>query len=110
MTAKLNLNDYDRDPVQAIQEFWMNAADEGRDVGLDEIVEAVVDGQCARGDYEGCSPELEDSLADCVSAFIQDFQEASLRDGGEPEDPGVVDRLSALRERLYEHAGYGRKL
>lgn len=59
MTAKLNLNDYDRDPVQAIQEFWMNAADEGRDVGLDEIVEAVVDGQCARGDYEGCSPELE---------------------------------------------------
>ena len=49
----------DKDPVVAIQEFWMANADLGIDLDARSIAEVIVDHQCARGDYDGCSPELE---------------------------------------------------
>lgn len=63
----LNIFDYDRDPVQAIQEAWMDFADADVDVTAEGIAEMVVDAHCARGDYDGCSPELEQDYEDALA-------------------------------------------
>lgn len=47
-----------------------------------------------------------DTLTNAMDAMIKQFQEESLRDGGEPEDPGIIDQFRELRVRLYVHAGY----
>ena len=65
--AELNINDYDRDPVQAIQEYFMNAADEDYEITAEMVAETVVDQHCARGDFEGCSSELEQDHQDAVA-------------------------------------------
>lgn len=66
---ELNLATYDRDPVLAIQEFWMDLAENDHDLSADELAEAVVDGRVARGDYEGCSTELELDHAQALAFY-----------------------------------------
>lgn len=54
----------DQDPTAAIEAYWLAMADLGVEVHPDGIAEVIVDAQCARGDYQGCSSELEQAYCD----------------------------------------------
>lgn len=58
-SPKFYISIYDADPVDAALQYWEDCANSGVDLRPDMLAEAVVDARCARGDYEGCSPELE---------------------------------------------------
>lgn len=54
----------DQDPKAAIEAYWLDCASYGHEVTPGEIAEVIVDHQCARGDYQGCSSELEQAYCD----------------------------------------------
>lgn len=68
---ELDLALYDRDPVAAIQEFWLDLAENDHDLSADELAEAVIDGRVARGDYEGCSTEMEIDYSEAVGWYAR---------------------------------------
>lgn len=51
-----------------------------------------------------------DQLASGLDALIEEFQMESLRDGGSPEDPDVIESFVDLRARLRAFCGFTKGL
>lgn len=60
------LRDVEGNPVAAIQAYWLAMADLDILVTPHGVAEVIVDHQCARGDYAGCSSELEMAYTEYV--------------------------------------------
>ena len=55
------------DPKVRIMEIWMDEADHDVDLSAEDIAMAMIDQDVSRGEYEGCSTELELAFTEYVS-------------------------------------------